>query len=228
MKELDKYRYERKLYVVDLDEHEIEMLIKLHPAMFSEIYYARFVNNIYLDTFRMDSYFANVDGLTERAKFRVRWYGDLFGLIEKPVLEVKRKQGLLGIKEACAIAPFVLDHHFNTDRMMEAFKESALPEHLRMHLYGLDVSLLNRYKRKYFQSFDRKYRITLDSQMSYHEIRGQDNTFLNKSIDRNGTIVEVKYDAKNHDHVESILNHFPVRVTKCSKYVTGKDSLLSW
>ena len=81
----EKYRYERKFFISKLTKYEVESLIKLHPAMFSEIYFPRFVNNLYFDSFNMKSYFDSVDGSPNRRKIRIRWYGDLFGDIEKPV-----------------------------------------------------------------------------------------------------------------------------------------------
>ena len=46
--------------------------------------------------------FNNVDGLKNRVKVRIRWYGDLFGVIEKPVLELCKQAG--GIENAFAAA----------------------------------------------------------------------------------------------------------------------------
>ena len=70
------------------------MLIRYHPALFSEIYHERCVN-IYFDTPAFDYYEANVRGQAERIKARVRWYGKLLGKIKRPVLEIKRKHGLV-------------------------------------------------------------------------------------------------------------------------------------
>ena len=88
------YRYERKSVISELTKNEIKALIKLHPAMFLESYPPRFVNNLYLDSVGMNNYFDNMAGLKERVKVRIRWYGRLFGSVEKPTLELKIKNGL--------------------------------------------------------------------------------------------------------------------------------------
>ena len=92
------YRYERKFLVDQLDQHQVMGLIKRHPSMFSEPFPPRFINNFYLDTANMEHYHDNVVGAADRRKVRIRWYGDLMGQIERPVLEFKIKHGLVGTK----------------------------------------------------------------------------------------------------------------------------------
>ena len=45
-----QFRYERKFFISQLTKFEVESMIRIHPAVFSEIYHKRFVNNIYFDT----------------------------------------------------------------------------------------------------------------------------------------------------------------------------------
>ena len=88
----DNYRYERKFLISDLNHNEIRAIIKQHPAMFHQVFYKRNVNNIYFDTADFSSYIDNVEGVTNRQKVRIRWHGDLFGVIKNPELEVKYKK----------------------------------------------------------------------------------------------------------------------------------------
>ena len=67
------YRYERKFFVSELSIHELEMLIKCHPAMFSVAYPLRFVNNLYLDSINKENFFDAVIGIDRRLKVRIRW-----------------------------------------------------------------------------------------------------------------------------------------------------------
>ena len=46
----NKFRYERKFLIQDATRSEVERSIKLHPALFSEIFHERSVNNIYFDS----------------------------------------------------------------------------------------------------------------------------------------------------------------------------------
>jgi hypothetical protein len=218
---LNDYRYERKFFVSELIEPEIDLMVKLHPASFSEIYHERFINNIYLDSFDMKNYFENVDGLKDRVKVRIRWYGHLFGFIDKPVLELKIKKGLVGRKESFPLVPFSVDENLQRNTIVDVFNRSEIPEILKLDLNWLEASLLNRYRRKYFQSADRKYRITIDSEMEFYQIRAYNNAFLHKSVDLKSMVVELKYTTENDQYVEQIANYFPVRISRSSKYVNG-------
>ncbi len=60
------YRYERKFFISEVPKQGVETLVKLHPAMFSEIYHQRFVNNIYFDPVNLGNYHDNIEGSTHR------------------------------------------------------------------------------------------------------------------------------------------------------------------
>ena len=94
-------RYERKYKVSDLNHHVILQSIRMHPVGLRKIYPDRQINNIYFDTPDLNNYFDNIDGNMDRMKIRIRWYGDCFKYIDKPVLELKIKRGLLGKKIKC-------------------------------------------------------------------------------------------------------------------------------
>jgi len=133
-KAADNYRYERKFLQFELTSQQIELLIKMHHAMFAEIYHQRYVNNIYCDSVDMKSYFDNVDGVFERTKARIRWYGELFGQIEKPVLELKIKNGLLGTKKSYLLHSFAIGERFDVKIISDVIKRSEIPETLRLML----------------------------------------------------------------------------------------------
>jgi len=217
------YRYERKFSLPGTSLPEAEAAVKLLPGMFSEIYCPRFVNNLYLDSVGSKSFFDNVDGVRDRRKVRVRWYGDFFAFIEKPVLEIKLKKGLLGKKESYPLTPFRFDQAFQRDIIMEVLYSSEIPGLLKMELSEFEPSLANRYQRKYFQSADGKFRITIDWDMAYYHVNMFYNSFLNSSIDDAGAIIEIKYNAGDDNYIKFLLTHFPFRLTKSSKYVIGKD-----
>ncbi|HET8686404.1 MAG TPA: VTC domain-containing protein [Methanosarcina sp.] len=163
----EELRYERKVVVYGMSIHEIESIVKLHPAIFTERHLPRYINNIYFDTYSMSNYFDNVDGLSRRLKVRIRWYGDLLGFIESPVLEFKNKRGLLGGKICFPLKSFCLDNRYSLEKQQEIFMESGIPEIFVEYLKSLRFTLLNRYHRKYFESSDHKFRITIDSGMEY-------------------------------------------------------------
>ena len=220
------YRYERKFFIDELTCQEVKSLIKLHPALFIEIYHQRYVNNIYFDSFDMKSYFDNIDGAADRMKVRIRWYGDLFGLIEEPTLELKIKKGLLGTKKTYSLRPFCLDGHFDFDTISQVFKNSGIPETLRVQLISLKPTILNRYSRWYYRSANGDYRLTIDNDMEFYEINTGTNTYLHKHVDVRSVVLELKYEQHKDRDACDIANFFPFRMTRNSKYLSGVESLM--
>jgi SPX domain protein involved in polyphosphate accumulation len=214
-------RYERKFAVSELSNYEIEAILKLHPALFSQIYHRRYVNNIYLDSPDLQCYYDTAEGISNRLKIRVRWYGDLFGLINDPVLELKFKDGLVGRKEQYSLPSFHLDTCFQRDSIVCAIKGSNMPEALKQNLAIMDIALLNRYARKYFQSADGIYRITIDSELEFIKVGTHSNNFLNRWNESSITIVELKYALGYDGQANQITSFFPFRMTKSSKYANG-------
>jgi len=219
------FRYERKFTAEAAHRNEILYWIKAHPAFFREIYHPRQVNNIYLDTIGMAFYKANVIGVSERKKVRIRWYGDLLGTIEKPTLEFKIKHGLVGDKWSWKMEEFELNSDFTNTYLQQKFKNSDLPAPILESLQGLQPTLLNSYQRTYFLSADKKYRLTLDEQLEYNQISNNQNLFLHQRSTPNQYILELKYGLNLDHHVDSISGKFPFRLNKSSKYVNGVDFL---
>ena len=217
----EKGRYERKFVVKSLKYAQIRSIIKHHPAMFSEIYRQRQINNIYLDTIDFKTYFDNVYGNTTRVKVRIRWYGSTFGKVEKPVLELKIKNGLAGRKESFLLDAFVMDEKFSVETLHSALDHTNIPAWVKEKLSGYTPSLLNSYKRQYFLSHDKNIRITIDDKMTYYHIAARNNTFTRKQLDRNSVIVEMKYSLEAAGIASDITQHLPMRMTKSSKYVNG-------
>ncbi len=226
--EVSNYRYERKFVVSELTKHEVESIVKLHPVMFSEIYHQRFVNNIYFDGVNLKSYFDNVDGNHSRIKMRIRWYGELFGDIEKPALELKIKNGLLGRKESFSLYPFELNGNFNIQTISGVIEKSDIPEIIKIKLRSSYPTLLNRYSRRYFQSADGNYRITIDTDQTFYRISYHNNSFLSKLTDDASVILELKYDEDMDNNSDHITAYFPFRLSRSSKYASGFAKLYNW
>lgn len=222
---ISEYRFERKFFNTILSKYEVEHIVKMNSAIFSEIFYQRFVNNIYFDSFNHKNYFENIDGSSNRIKVRVRWYGELFGYIKKPVLEIKIRNGLLGKKISFHLEAFILNNQLNMDQIIESIRQAD--EYSYLDWGALKASLINRYSRKYYMSADGKYRITIDSDQSFYEVRHHNNLFINKKCDRNSVILELKYDQKNDSMAKQITAEFPFRLTKSSKYVNGLENIPS-
>lgn len=210
------FRYERKFVVPYMEESEIEQVIFGNKYIFKEIFSERQVNNIYLDNIDMTSFFDNVLGNPDRTKFRIRWYGDLYE-VNKPVLEMKVKRGLVGTKLSFPLQHFKFP--CGLDEIQEVFQKSKLPEWLLEILKNQRFALVNCYKRKYYMSFCKKFRITVDKDLTYYGVFNQLNLDLLDKVQEDFFILEVKYAVK--ESPEDITTKFPFRMTKSSKFVTG-------
>ena len=215
------YRLERKFFISGVSVKIIETHVRLNKACFNPIYQPRWINNIYFDTYDFDNYITSCEGVARRAKVRIRWYGDLKGEIKNPVLELKVKNNLFVKKILFPMPYFKLDQRLNIDDVKKAMKKIEMPETLKINVLSLRPTLLNRYKRKYFQSFDRAYRLTLDQEMKFYRILGRKSNLLFRMFDSISSVLELKYKPKDDDGARAVTNSLPFRMTKSSKYLDG-------
>jgi hypothetical protein len=224
--ESHNYRYERKFTVPDeFSLKTVEQFIKRNTALFREVFHLRQVNNIYFDTAGYNDYFDNVLGVSDRKKIRIRWYGDTFGSIKKPVLEVKIKKGIVGDKWSYKLEPFVLDNNFDSTKIQNVFKNSKLPLPILESVKMVTPTLLNSYSRRYFLSADNKFRVTLDYKLLYHKIDKRFNNFNFAPASDENKIVELKYGLLDDDKSYAVSTQFPFRLNKNSKYVNGINTI---
>jgi SPX domain protein involved in polyphosphate accumulation len=217
------YRYERKFLVEGLDHRQAIMLIKRHPYMFYQPYPPRYINNFYLDTAEMGNYYDNVGGAEDRRKVRLRWYGELFGEIEKSTLEFKIKRGLVGTKRLYPFGGFPLGEGYNAGELRRLGRSSDLPEEIKVVLLTQEIVLLNRYYRYYFATRDNRFRLTVDTDLNYYRVGRYNNQFAHHQTDFRNVIVEMKYEKDLDLEAQRVSGFFPFRVTKSSKYVQGID-----
>ena len=220
-------RYERKYLLPGLPTYTVESIIKTHPSFFREVFHVREVNNIYFDTLSMNSYHDHLSGTSQRAKVRIRWYSDLFGTIQQPMLEVKIKNGDLGSKLLYPLDSFEIDNDFSMESMRSIIKQSLIPPFLNEDISAMKPMLMNRYTRKYFLSVDKKIRLTLDWDMEFFHVDSVGFPFKRRIRDSHITVLEIKNDPKHSDEVQMTTKYFPFRLSKISKYIRGIDLLYS-
>jgi len=164
-----KWRFEKKFDLRELQRFQIEQIVKNHPYSFSQIYYPRWINSIYFDTFDLKNYQENIMGIGHRTKYRVRWYGDVTidQVADGPILEKKIKKGLIGIKEKNSLGKI------ESKDVQAALNLSSIPEEMRSEVCQLKPKVLIKYYRSYFQSFDGKFILTVDTDIQVSDVRQQ-------------------------------------------------------
>ena len=218
---LDNYRFERKFIIPERLTHSIEEVVKSNSALMRKIFCPRFINNIYFDNSRFKFFFENIDGVSERMKTRIRWYGNLKGKIKKPVLEFKQKHGLTGSKTSIDLPSFDLKDIYRPGFLLSLFQNSNLDMRKKELMLSLTPSLINRYQRKYFLSFDQKFRVTLDNHLKYYPVSSPEQLSSRGLKDSLSMIMELKYSPIYQLESNNITQEFPFRVIKNSKYVRG-------
>lgn len=204
-------RYERKYRIEQASWQEVELAIRQLPVSFQTSYPDRRVNSIYLDSPDLRALRDNLGGISNRWKFRLRWYGDDLKNLRKPILEKKIKKNQLGTKEHFPIPDLSLSEDFDLAEFL--MENGPVPHALR-------PVVLVQYLRSYYESFDRRVRATIDREIRYFHFQG--NIFReNLAKDDRAVILEIKYDEKLDGELDDIFQNLPFRLGKNSKYVEG-------
>jgi len=196
--------------------------------MFTEIYSERWINNIYFDTPAYDFCIDNQYGKSNRRKMRIRWYGDLYGKVDTPILEFKIKNGLSGTKKSYVLDNFEIGRNGELPNFKDLFRNADLPDEIEMLTSLIRPALINRYRRKYFLDYSKNFRLTLDSDMYYYDVQSDTANFKNEIFHRSKMVLELKYDLKHDPEASYYTSYFPYRMNKHSKYVNGIEAFRSF
>ncbi len=216
------YRYERK-FVVPNNSYPLSLFLKTLQVPFREAYPSRIINNVYFDTLDFQSFAENVYGKADRVKVRMRWYDESVNNKEyQPQLEFKIKRALLGTKKTYALNA-VEDRKELVDKqaIYQNLATSGLPPNVLDDLKVRQPVLINRYKRKYFESLNNRIRITLDTDISFRRFSAINNAKGHSYNTSN--ILELKYDMAQEELGRKIGNMLPFRLSKFSKYQMGME-----
>lgn len=213
------YRYEYKFPVRHASVGDVRQQINLHPHGFREVYSPRWVHNVYFDTIQLNRLKDHLSGVALRHKFRFRWYNDD---IKQVTLEIKTKNGRVGEKNSWQIN---IDHAgiwMNPETLSQIMADQAVPDKWIEELSCMKPVLYNNYLRYYYEDAARQWRMTLDEQLGFKKLRSIADRL---TTDHFGLtyplILEAKIPVEAHAGISGSLNHFPYRMGRFSKYVTG-------
>lgn len=218
-------RYEKKMIFESLRLGEVRSWVYAHPDAFQVAYPPRQVNNIYFDT--VDRFFMakHIDGVGNRAKFRFRWYGESWQIPEGQ-LEIKKKMGHVGYKITHPVRRAINLPQLKWQEIMELLKSESSNEFSSL-LDNLTPALINQYQREYYESADRKIRVTLDYDIrAFSQTFGlsPNLTFPQLSVD--DVIIEMKVAQEDHQRMADSLAEFPLRCLQNSKYLNGMEYMV--
>ena len=224
-------RYELKSVYPSRKYNDVLNTLYSSRFLIREIFHERFINNIYFDTLGYSDYLANLHSEPDRKKYRIRWYGELKGHIEKPMLELKYKRGMTGGKKSLPLPEYAFGETFSyaayASSLRGRFQNDGEAGFLTDELLQREPVLVNRYSRRYFLTLDGKYRITLDRDMWFYSYP----TALRMKNYRFGTqapsmVMEIKFESADAKGAGDLLNDLKFRVYRNSKYINGMNALL--
>ena len=206
-------RYEIK-FKIQIKDQYIFLNWLYNNFFFIESYNPRLVNSIYFDT--SDYYFAssNMSGQSKRSKVRVRWYNENTKIKN---LEIKNKINNLSDKIAFQLdsSSFLKNINFFNDLRIKV--NSIISSNKKINFSYLREVVFIKYKRKYFELKNNKdIRITIDENLQYSSIYEINNKIL---LAKDFFIVEFKFSPIFYEKVQLILDKFPFRSSRNSKYL---------
>lgn len=219
-----EYRYEIKFVFSRADRRAVAQKIKTNPALFSEIFFPRWVNNIYYDTPVLGAYYSTINGFSPRVKVRIRWYGNLFGNIN-PTLEFKLKRSNKNTKVSFGLIPIEIASKMSLFQLKRGILENkSLPHEIKNIMKLLRPTAITRFLRGYYLSEDKKFRITIDSKLGFASLLRTHNFSNIKPAPDGLVIVEIKF-AADCKGASRITNDFASRfqLSRMSKYSMGLE-----
>ena len=208
----NNFRYEKKWVFNKTDKETLFSNLISSKLFFREQFEERTVNSIYFDTLNFKSAIDNLSGVSDREKFRVRWYSEDLDLFKQPILENKIKKNFQGHKIYFKLDGFN-NKKLDQNNLLNLTKKinDLIPN---KNLYP--VSMTN-YKRIYLISSNNEIRATLDYDLKYKKLWHYIENFFLKVED---IILELKYSANLDSYLRNEISGI-TRISKNSKYINS-------
>ncbi len=206
-------RFERKwIFKSNNSLALINALIRSN-LFFRTQYPTRNVNSVYFDTYNYASIRQNLDGVSNKKKIRVRWYGNN-DILTNPVLEIKSKKGFETKKESSSIKELenvkLSELHIIKEKLNKKLKSKKI----------INPILTTHYEREYFVSLNKKIRATVDYNLKSIFLNNVTQIDIVKNF-KNICILEFKYSTSLDKYVRENLKGITLRLSKNSKFVNS-------
>jgi len=208
----NNFRFEKKWVFKNIDKETLLSNLINSKLFFREQFKQRTVNSIYFDTLDLKSAVDNLDGVSDREKFRVRWYGKNSNLLVSPILENKVKKNFQGSKFFYNLDDFK-NKILNQNNLLNLTKtiNDLLPF---KNLYPVSMT---SYKRIYLISANNEIRATLDFDLKHKKLINYIENFF---INVDDIILEFKYSTNLDSYLRKQISGI-TRVSKNSKYINS-------
>lgn len=212
-------RYERKWIFNTLDLNQICIFLYNTKFFFSTHYPNRQVNSIYFDDINHSSIKQNLDGISEKKKYRLRWYGN-YKMIKNPIFEIKSKSGFDVKKSSYKLNELNNLNLINLANINKIEKFINNNFNFKNRLYPI---VTTHYKRTYFISSNRLIRATVDTDLKSLHLKSYKDINIMRGYNEN--ILEMKYDVDLDFLVRDNVKDISVRFSKNSKFINSAMAL---
>ncbi len=206
-------RYERKYNLAE-GRHQ-DFVNYLFSLEFSRQHPDRIVNSVYFDGHDRPAFWEKIEGVSDRTKYRVRWYGDDAGPITAK-LEVKKRRNEVGTKQNLP-----LPHLQNAPGLYRFLRTPDMAQILeRVGQFNLRPIVQIKYSREYFEHRSIDIRATVDRHIMGAALSAHGQQTRPHFRGVGADVMELKYGLDLDDTVRSNLigSNFPFRLQKFSKY----------
>lgn len=218
-------RFEKKIVLRASDAKIVKDFLKIKVPGLSTPFPDRFINNLYFDSFDFKSARQNIEGIGDRKKLRLRWYGNKGFSGADCFLECKAKETNLVLKEVFSVGKISEKVASDLSKVNEWLLSRPLPMYMREWLQSQSIAIFNSYCRKYLLSRSGAVRLTIDENIKSLPIINSRVPAINLEkmlLKRHqGTVIEVKYNPAYEVEATAIMKRLELPVTKFSKYVAG-------
>lgn len=227
MRNIKKYRNEWKYVLTNQDlsllKSRLEQVMQLDPHTPKNGRYL--IHSLYFDDYKDTSLYTTNSGLTERFKWRIRYYGDDLTYI---VLEKKEKLDGRCHKKSCKltideynaiVSDNILDIVYDTDKKL--IKELAKD----VLIYDYRPKVIVDYERVAFVEEITNVRITFDMKISgsYELDHFLDGNYTKFYVQPSGqNVLEVKFDYILPSYIRKIVESYGYNQQSFSKYYYGR------
>jgi len=225
---MSDYRYEIKFSLEELGYAKAKQWLYINTSA-KKKFDNRYVNSLYFDNPRYSSIKDNIAGISDREKYRLRWYdplGPKKSLIP-PCFEKKIRKGRLGRKESTPL------NQLNSKFKVQTIKQIGI--HLRAELNKNQIFfddfyspiIAVKYLREYFED-NKGLRITFDSEIEFIYVDGMTSKIADcPKLFNQKYVMELKFDIGLKEHASKVLKNLNMSPTRHSKYLMGLSKFSS-
>jgi len=209
-------RFERK-WIYRNNDHLTLINSLIRSNLFFKTHFPlRKVNSIYFDDKNFSSILENLDGVRNKKKIRLRWYGANHKL-DNPMLEIKDKDATVTKKTNYNVDQ--LNGVSILDKKSLEFIKDTINKIVNAKSIIYPV-LTTNYDRQYFISNNNKVRATVDYNLQSIYLKNFSQLNLIKNFVYK-CILEIKYPTNIDNYVRENLKNMTLRLSKNSKFINS-------